>query len=155
MGGNRDRRRGRGTIAAAALFLGFGAIYLVFGLTLAATTVFHYNDALFGADSDRVLWDLTVRGCAHVRTAFHPVFLLLLNPLGLFLPAVFRSHDAAAVTLTAAAGAGWVALTFRYLLKAGLTTAGAALYASILGFSAGRGFSWLPKPLITGTLLSR
>ena len=129
--------------AAAALWASFFLLYSGLSLTLhfRVPRLYARLDLVFDADVPSRIIDLTRVGGAHYRTQVHPLFVLVLNPLGLLLRAGLRalgiepSGRLAAMLLTSAAAAAGVALLFVWLRR---TSAGgpALLWALLFGLSA-------------------
>jgi hypothetical protein len=129
--------------AAAALWVSFFLLYSGLSLTLhlRVPRLFARLDLVFDADVPSRIIDLTRVGGAHYRTQVHPLFVLVLNPLGLLLRAALRalgiepSGRLAAMLLTSAAAAAGVTLLFLWLRRA---SAGGSslLWALLFGFSA-------------------
>jgi hypothetical protein len=149
---------GQSVSKAAALGLGafFGALYLGVALVLDAQAprLFARLDLAFDADVPSRIIDLTRAGGAHYRTQVHPLFVLLLNPIGLLLRAVLRgvgtpdSGRIAAVLLTAVAGGGGVAL-FARLLGGFIPRAAAIAWTVVFGLSASQiVFGALPETFV-------
>jgi hypothetical protein len=139
--------------SALALGASFFLLYAGLGLTLhlRAPRLFTQLDLVFDADVPSRIIDLTRVGGAHYRTQLHPLFVLLLNPLGLLLRGALRTLGAepsgrlAAIVLTAAAGATAVALFFLWLRRvSALRTSG--LWALLFGLSSSQMvFGTLPE----------
>jgi hypothetical protein len=146
-----------------ALILGgaFFIAYLGFGLVLStrAPRLFARLDLAFDADLPSRIIDLTRLEGAHYRTQLHPLFVLLLNPLGLALRGALRALGApqpgrlAAIVLTSAAGAAAVALSL-VLLRRWLTSAVVALlWAVMLGLTSSHlVFAALPETFMFSAL---
>lgn len=126
----------KGRIARAALFLAFFALYLATGRSLGKTGVFAHDDALFQSDTSRATRDLTEPGADHYRTKVHPLFVILLNPLGTLLWKITGSQIRAAALLVAAAGALCVVMAHTFFRAIGHGTAAALALAVLLGVSA-------------------
>jgi hypothetical protein len=132
----------------APLVLGllFFAFYMAFGLALYfhAPRLFRYLDQVFDADVPSRVIDLTHARGGHERTQFHPLFVLILNPIGTVLRAALRAAGAsavgserlAAVFMCASAGGVTVALFFRLLGRLGCDRTWALLGTLIFGLSA-------------------
>ncbi len=103
---------------------------------MAKAGAYTHLSALFKADHGRVIRDLTDVDVDHSRTAVHPLFVLILNPLGVLLARAFGSHSAAAVLMNSVAGALCVVMAGAFLRRAGLRGFHATAFAAILGFSA-------------------
>lgn len=148
-------------LRAGALFLAFLLLYGTGGLLFqrAAPRAYRYLDELFDADVPSRIIDLTRFAGPHYRTHLHPLFLLLLNPLGVGLKSglhglgVDQAGRAAASLMCGVAGAAAVAAFF-FLLRRGGLVAGAALRWSVLfGLSASQlFFSIFPETYAFSTL---
>jgi hypothetical protein len=145
------------TRAAIALGLGFFLAYLGLGLLISerAPRLFGRLDLAFDADLPSRIIDLTRVGGAHYRTQLHPLFVLLLNPVGLVLRALLRgagseaSGRVAAIVLTAAAGGAAVALFGRLLDRWGLTREALLAWSLLFGVSASQMvFAVLPETFV-------
>jgi hypothetical protein len=129
---------------ALALWASFFLLYSGLGITLhtRAPRVFTRLDLVFDADVPSRIIDLTRVGGAHYRTQLHPLFVLLLNPLGLLLRAglhalgVEPSGRLAAILLTSAAGAAGVALVFAWLRRALGSGPRSLLWTLLFGLSS-------------------
>jgi hypothetical protein len=139
---------------AVALGLGFFVVYLGWGLAfhVRSPRVFRYLDQVFDADIPSRVIDLTRPQGPHPRAPYHPLFLLLLNPLGFALRAVLRGLSVegagrvAAILLCSAAGGVAVALFGSLLVRLGLDSRRAALWGLVFGLSASQlVFASLPE----------
>jgi hypothetical protein len=148
-------------LPASSLFLGFLILYATVGLAFhrARPMAFAYLDQLFDADVPSRVIDLTRFAGPHTRTQYHPLFVLLLNPLGLALKAGLRALSveqagrAAAILMCATAGALGVAAFFRLLRSSSLPGNVAAAWSVVFGLSASQAFfSVFPESWIFSTL---
>ena len=130
----------RNLVVSASLLVGFWALYAVLGMSLAYTTVFNYMDAMFGADVERVVYDLTALGSDHSYTTMHPLFVLFFNPIGYLLAAALASKVNAAVILNSFFGGLCVVGARAFFRKAGLRELHAVAFAAALGLSAAHMF---------------
>ena len=139
------------------LALGFFALYLGWGLAfhLRSPRLFYYLDEAFDADIPSRIMDLTRPQGPHLRAQFHPLFVLLLNPIGVALRAGLRglgveaSGRAAAIALSAAAGGGGVAVFSVLLRGLGLASLRVVLWSLVFGLSASQFvFGSLPESWI-------
>jgi hypothetical protein len=121
---------------SAFLLIIFWALYAALGTALASTTIFHYMDAMFGTDVERVVYDLTAPGSDHSYTTMHPLFVLFFNPIGCVLAAALSSKVNAAVVLNSFVGGLCVAATRVFFRKAGLRELYAVAFAAALGLSS-------------------
>jgi hypothetical protein len=135
----------------------FFLLYSGLGLTLQARAprLFMRLDLAFDADLPSRIIDLTRVGGAHYRTQLHPLFVLLLNPLGLLLRAGLRglgiesSGRLAAILLTAAAGATGVGLFLAWLRRARIGGGRSWLWALLFGLSSSQMvFGTLPESFV-------
>ncbi len=99
--------------------------------------------------------DLTRPQGPHLRAQFHPLFVLLLNPIGVALRAGLRglgveaSGRVAAIALSAAAGGGGVAVFSVLLRGLGLASLRVVLWSLVFGLSASQFvFGSLPESWI-------
>jgi hypothetical protein len=135
--GSPDRgERNKALITYLVLFVFFGALYFGWGITLEREGAFNYQNALLSADHTRVIGDLTDVNAKHSRTDVHPLFVLLLNPVGVVLSKALGSRLTAAVLMSSVAGALCVVMAGAFLRRAGLRGFHATAFAAMLGFSA-------------------
>jgi hypothetical protein len=148
-------------VPASCLFFGFLLLYATVGLAFHCTTpmAFAYLDELFDADVPSRIIDLTRFAGPHSRTQYHPLFVLLLNPVGVLLKAGLRALGveqagrAAAILLCATAGAAGVAAFFRLLRSSGLPLVVAIAWSLVFGLSASQAFfSVFPESWVFSTL---
>ena len=123
-------RRRAALLVGALLFALAFSVYAPIAVRFAGTAAYEYNDLLFEIDARRVIQDMTDPGGNHRRTSVHPIYVLLVNPLGTLLTRLTGSGRVAAALLTASLGALGVALAYRYfLLRGGRHLNGVALAA--------------------------
>ncbi len=130
------RVRTRNLLIYLAIFVFFGGLYFGWGMAFGKAGGYTYVNALLNADHERVIRDLTVVATNHDRTDVHPLFVLLLNPVGVLLTKAFGSQLTAAVLMNSVAGALCVVMTKAFLRRAGLSEVIAILFAAILGLSS-------------------
>lgn len=131
-------RRGRGL--EALLFAAFLLLYLAIGLAFSPGRVFGRADLAFGADVPRVIADLTRYDANHYRTKVHPLFVILLNPVGLALKELIGFPRVAAILMNSAFGAFAVALFRRLLVRLEVRDPFAILWTALFGLSASQIF---------------
>lgn len=146
------------SLLAPALGLGFFALYLGWGLAfhVHSPRLFFYLDEVFDADIPSRIIDLTRVQGPHPRSQYHPLFVLLLNPLGFALRALLRSGlgieasgRVAAIILCSTAGGAAAAAFARLLIGLGLAPLRAALFTLVFGLSASQlVFASLPESWI-------
>ncbi|MGL5000058.1 MAG: hypothetical protein ACRC5T_13950 [Cetobacterium sp.] len=95
------------------LFIFITALYFSIG--------YYYQDFMlkynlfFGADTPRVIDDMTIYDANHHRTRVHPLFVILTNPIGLFLNLFIKNKIITAVLLNSIFGGFSVILLYKYL----------------------------------------
>lgn len=92
-------------------------------------------DILFEMDTPRVIEDMTVFREDHSRTRVHPLYVLMVNPLGTQLAKLVGDEVLAARILNSSLGAMGVALAFAFFLRYGRKTLDAMILACLIGFS--------------------
>ena len=128
----------------------FLPLYVLTGLLLARTGVFERWAVLFGSDSPRVSKDLVVLGAAGERTAVHPLFVLLFNPIGVGLSRLLP-RSIALVLLVSATGTAAVLATETVLRRNGIRHP--VLFAAVFGASTSTWiFSSFPETGIFSSL---
>jgi hypothetical protein len=130
----------------SALGLLFFGLYASCGVlfVVRAPGLFRYLDQLFDADIPSRVFDLTRPQGGHAWTRLHPLFVLLLNPLGFAARELLRraglegleSARLAAVVLTAAAGGLTVAFFCVLVRRLGLASAPAVAWSVVFGLSS-------------------
>lgn len=94
------------------LLITFFCLYSTFGLSLAQTSAFSEYDILFEADLPRTIANFSdFKGDEH-RSKVHPVFLLMVNPVGSLLNQIFQSETSVAIMLNSFFGSVGVVLAF-------------------------------------------
>jgi hypothetical protein len=102
--------------------------------------MFERADLALGTDVPRVIADLTRFDANHYRTKVHPLFVILLNPLGTLLKELLGAPRPAALLLTAAFGALGVALFHALLRGLGIAGPRAALWTALFASSSSQLF---------------
>jgi len=140
----------RTKIIAIGIFLFFFALYFSCSLLLAQTGSFSNYGIFFELDTPRVMGDMTIFDADHYRTKVHPLFVLLVNPLGMLLSSLLKSHLLAAILLNSFLGALGVFLAFFYFKFLTEDIYRAGLLTCFLGITTSQFFlSIIPE---TGTL---
>ena len=127
----------------AVALLAFGAslaLYFGIGQALAPGRMFERPDLALGTDVPRVIADLTRFEANHYRTKVHPLFVILLNPLGLALKELLGAPRPAALLLNAGAGALGVALFHLLLRRLGVAWIRAILWTALFALSSSQLF---------------
>ncbi len=121
-------------------------IYLSFGLLLSKTPAFTISGVLFETDTPRVISDTTDFFADHYRTKVHPLYVLIVNPLGILLGKSIGSNVVAVIILNSVFGSIGVLLAFAYFLKITDDLQKSWLLAAFFGLSASQFFlSALPE----------
>jgi len=118
----------------------FFVLYFSMGEALAPSRLFGRADLVLGTDVPRVIADLTRFDANHYRTKVHPIFVILLNPLGLLLKELLGMPRLAAITMNAAFAALGVALFHGVLRRWEVAAPRAALWSVLFGLSASQLF---------------
>jgi hypothetical protein len=127
----------------------FFVVYYFTAMAISSTQGYVRWSTLFQADFPRVLRDLTEVNGNHLRTNVHPIYVLLLNPIGALLTQLLKSQINAVLLMTSICGALSIYLTFQILLKIGFRSIHALIFSLILGFSAAHWlFSSMPETYI-------
>lgn len=87
------------------LFFLFFSGYLVCSLGLSSTIAFKHYDILFELDTPRVVTDMAQFSGDHHRTVVHPIYVILVNPLGAILNLISGSPNTAAAIVNSILGA--------------------------------------------------
>lgn len=123
-------------IAIFFLFVLFYITYFSIGSFLLAETLLNHNDILFGADIIRVAREMTDFDNEHTKTATHPLFVIILNPIGKTLAQFFSSGEFAAMVINNFFGALCIVLFYILLRKIGLNKFRGFLFSLMLGTSS-------------------
>jgi hypothetical protein len=101
--GSRPAARSTDLIVGAALLVGVFAMYAILSNRLASAPgrPFELTNVLFQLDTPRVIGDMTVRDSDHSRTKVHPLYVIMVNPIGA-LVAKARFLDPSTANRTAA-----------------------------------------------------
>lgn len=117
------------------LLLAMFVFYIYLGFTLARAEVFQDMDILFELDVPRVINDLTNFSEGHHRTYVHPIYVLLVNPLGSFLHLLTGTQTGAAMMINSFLGALGVSLAFTFFYLFGGPLFNSLLLALVFGLS--------------------
>ena len=124
-------------ILAGLLFLLFFSFYFGFSYQLVyKTPIAEYDDILFEIDTARSIIDMTVFSGYHYRTEVHPIYVLLVNPIGELIGRILPSNEMTAVFINVFFGAIGVSLAYLVLRLTNTKTITALLAALLFGFSA-------------------
>ncbi|BCY16496.1 hypothetical protein hrd7_03450 [Leptolinea sp. HRD-7] len=99
-------------LIALLLLVGFSLVFYSGGSALAETPAFSENDVLFQLDTQRTVNDITYYGGLHYRTKVHPIFVLMVNPVGELFQRITGDPELAATLLSSILGAAGITLFF-------------------------------------------
>ncbi len=133
--GAMDNRRGV-LLCGIAIFAVFFVLYFATSTVLSKTVAFQEDDILFELDTPRVIRDMTLPEANHYRSKVHPLYVLLMNPVGALAKKLIGSDVNAAVLLNSLLGAAGVTLGFIFFWLYTKTLMDASLLAFLFGLSA-------------------
>ena len=126
---------GGSALIPIVLFVVFFALYSLLSYRIVYSTVYsEHNDILFQLDHIRGIRDIAIFSAAHKRTHVHPIYVLLVNPIGSGL-AHLVPQKTAAILLNALIGAASVGLAFVFFKIFNRNALNALLLSVIFGFS--------------------
>jgi hypothetical protein len=125
--------------ALASLAFSFG-LYFTVATRFASGRMFGRAGLVLGTDAPRVIADLTRYDANHYRTKVHPLFVLLLNPLGHALKESLGQPRVSAMLLNSGFAALAVALFHLLLRLSGVAAGRASLWTAMFGLSASQLF---------------
>lgn len=136
------------------------AIFVVFFLTyfyasglMDAAGAFEEFDILFEMDTPRAIEDMTVLREDHSRTRVHPLYVLMVNPVGSSLARLVGDEVLAARIINSALGGLGVSLAFLFFQRYGHNTIDAMILASLFGVTASQFFiSSIPDTISLGVV---
>lgn len=132
-------------LISVGTFIILFSIYLYGGLLFVDTGIFSKYDLLFDADVPRVIADITEFRGDHHRTSVHPLYVLLVNPMGLVLSNVVTSKTTIALFINSVFGALGAVLAFIYFWIQSKNTFYSFLFSILFGFSMSQLF-WSAVP---------
>jgi hypothetical protein len=133
---NEENRKSSLAARGALIFFLFFALYLLLSSAFLLKTSVFSNYVLFNTDIPRVIGDMTIFGGDHYRTKVHPLYVLLVNPLGSSLVRVIGSELGTATLLNSFLGAAGVLLSFIFFSQYMEKVFDAWLLAFVFGMSA-------------------
>jgi len=136
-----------------ALFFVFFSVYFIISGQLQASGAFDEFDVLFEMDTPRAIEDMVVLREDHSRTRVHPLYVLMVNPVGAALAWLVGDEVLAARILNSALGALGVALAFAFFTRYGRSAFDATILASLFGVTASQFFiSAIPDTISLGVV---
>lgn len=140
-------------LLAAIIFLFFFSTYFYSSGLMDAAGAFDEFDILFEMDTPRAIEDMTVFREDHSRTRVHPLYVLMVNPVGSSLTLLVGDEVLAARLINSALGALGVALAFAFFTSYGRKTFDAVILASLFGVTASQFFiSSIPDTISLGVV---
>ena len=140
-------------LLTAVIFLVFFLCYFHTSGLLDVAGAFEEFDILFEMDTPRVIEDMTVFREDHSRTRVHPLYVLMVNPVGLSLVRLVGDEVLAARIINSTLGALGVALAFVFFTRYGRKTIDAAHLASLFGVTTSQFFiSSIPDTISLGVV---
>lgn len=125
----------RSVLCGIAIFATFFILYFYMSLALSKTGAFKEFSILFQFDTPRVINDMTTFSAKHGRTNVHPLYVLLINPIGELVEILIGSHLTAAVFLNSFLGALGVTLGYIFFLSLRNKIIDAVLLTFLFGIS--------------------
>jgi hypothetical protein len=130
----------RAIVSGVLFFLVFFSFYFYISETFARAGFFNKNNLLFEIDASRGVGDMTVFDAYHYRTTVHPLYVLLVNPVGISLQHFFSSPDDTAAFMTSIFGALGVLLSFVLFYCYSQKLFPSLMLAGLFGFSSSQIF---------------
>lgn len=116
-----------------ALFAGFALLYMSIGFKFAETPAFNSTNRIFELDVPFVIDDMTFFAGDHYRTLVHPLYVLIVNPIGSSMFFIFDSKVKIAVFMNALFGSCAVVFAFVFFYIFGKDYVNAAMLALLYG----------------------
>lgn len=132
--------KNKNIIAGIFIFFFFFISYFSFSLILSKTQAFAAPGLLFETDTLRVINDTTSLAANHYRTKVHPLYVLLVNPLGMFLSGIFKSQLIASLLINSFFGAVGTLLAYVYFHLLTKNLVESCLLAGLFGVTASQFF---------------
>jgi len=122
------------------VFMTFFSLYYITSGKLARSGAFNEFDTLFEIDPPRVIEDMAVFGGNHARTIVHPLYVLMINPVGMLINFFTRDIVLTARIINSALGACGVVLGFLFFLQFGIELLDALLLSLFFGMTTSHFF---------------
>jgi len=117
------------------IFVLFYLLYSSISFRLAETSAFSRNNLLFEIDTKRAIGDITSFSFNHYRTKVHPIYVLLVNPLGSFVTKIFHNRIITAIILNSFVSTFNVVLAFLFFYLFSKDYINSLFFSFIFGFS--------------------
>jgi hypothetical protein len=128
------------TFLCIFLFFLFFCIYLQYSTIFVNLTVFNGDNHLFQIDARRVIGDMSILNSNHYRTIVHPIFVLLINPIGLMINSWLNDPVKSAILLNSIFGSLGVVLGFLFFINYSKNIITSFFLTLFFGFSASQLF---------------
>ena len=125
---------------ALVIFIAFFTFYFMISAQLEGAGAFLEFDTLFEIDPPRAIEDMTQFDGNHARTIVHPLYVLMVNPLGILIKFITHSGMLSARIMNSAFGALGVMLGFLLFLRFELNIIDSLLLTSLFGVSTSQFF---------------
>jgi hypothetical protein len=125
----------RTLLAGIWLFVFFFCFYFTASFLLSQINFFKLDDVVFEIDFLRAINDIVSFSAEHGRTSVHPLYVLIINPLGCFLKVLFHSDIVAAMLINSFYGAFAVLFVFLIFFLFGRDHVNSILLSCLFGFS--------------------
>jgi hypothetical protein len=122
------------------LFIIFFCIYYYFSNTFADLSLFKEDNHFFQIDAHRVIGDISIFNANHYRTKVHPIYVLLINPLGLLINYWINNPTKVAILLNCVFGSIDVVLSYFFFINYSKKIYSSFLLALVFGFSSSQLF---------------
>lgn len=119
------------------LFFGF---YFYNAYKLANSGVFDFFDVFFELDPPRAIDDIAGYSADHYRTSVHPLFVIMVNPLGSFFRHIFQSILLGSIFINSLFGAIGVSLAYLFFELYTRCNRTSLLLAALFGLSTSQFF---------------
>jgi hypothetical protein len=140
-------------ILSVAIFLVFLVCYFLTSGLLEKAGAFNDFDILFEMDTPRTIEDMTVFREDHSRTRVHPLYVLMINPVGTTLVRLVGDEVLAARIINSILGALGVALAFAFFTRYGRKMLDAVILATLFGVTTSQIFiSIIPDTISLGVV---
>jgi len=128
--------KSRSLLYVPVTFALFFSMYLFISLALSKTSAFYEGSILFELDTPRVIGDMTTFNFNHYRTKVHPLYVLIMNPIGILVNKLVGSNVTTAVVINCFIGSAGVTLSFIYFWIYTNTIVDTVLLTLLFGISS-------------------
>ncbi len=126
---------------AIFVFILFFTIYFAYSNQLIQKTpIEKFDDILFEIDTARAIVDMTIFSGYHYRTEVHPIYVLLINPIGEIMGRILPSNATTAIFINTFFGAIGTAMAYLVSKLIKFNTFSAIVTTFVFGFSTSQFF---------------